>query len=255
MSGKPYNLNETNWNTVKNCEYELAILPWGATEAHNYHLPYGTDTIECEFISAESARIAWEKGAKVIVLPIVPYGVNTGQIDIKLTINMNPSTQMMIVEDVVESLSRQGIRKLLILNGHGGNDFKPIIREISTKYPDIFVALLNWYNILDNTKYFDDPGDHAGEMETSNMLHINDELVLPPNQAGTGEYRNFKINGLKEGWVWAQRDWQKVSEDTGIGNPELATAEKGKIYLETVINKIADFLVEFAECNVDDMYE
>ncbi|MEQ8424574.1 MAG: creatininase family protein, partial [Cyclobacteriaceae bacterium] len=125
---RPYLLSENNWKEIKNAKYGLAILPWGATEAHNFHLPYGTDIIEAEEIAAESARIAWEKGAKVIVLPVIPFGVNTGQQDIKLDMNMNPSTQMMVLRDVIEVLNRHEIFKLVILNSHGGNDFKPMIR-------------------------------------------------------------------------------------------------------------------------------
>jgi creatinine amidohydrolase len=63
---RPYILAENNWKTVKDTDYTLAILPWGATEAHNYHLPYGTDIIEADHVAAESARTAWEKGVKVI---------------------------------------------------------------------------------------------------------------------------------------------------------------------------------------------
>lgn len=88
MTMRPYILAETNWKTVKRSDYDVVILPWGATEAHNYHLPYAADIIESEYIAIESARIAWERGAKVIVLPTIPFGVNTGQLDIKLTINM-----------------------------------------------------------------------------------------------------------------------------------------------------------------------
>ena len=69
---RPYILAENTWKVVKDEIYKLAVLPWGATEAHNYHLPYATDVIEADHISAESARIAWEKGAKVIVLPTIP---------------------------------------------------------------------------------------------------------------------------------------------------------------------------------------
>ena len=65
---RPYVLAETTWHTVKNTDYEVAILPWGATEAHNYHLPYATDTIQCDYIAAEAARLAWERDAKVVVL-------------------------------------------------------------------------------------------------------------------------------------------------------------------------------------------
>ncbi|MDQ2656262.1 MAG: creatininase family protein, partial [Bacteroidota bacterium] len=79
---RPYILAENHWPTVGKTAYEVAILPWGATEAHNYHLPYGTDVIEAERVAAEAARIAWESGAKVTVLPCIPFGVNTGQFDV-----------------------------------------------------------------------------------------------------------------------------------------------------------------------------
>ena len=116
-------------------KFDLAVLPWGATEAHNYHLPYATDNIMVEKIASESARIAWNSGSKVIVLPTIPFGVNTGQLDITLDINLNPSTQLAILNDVTDVLNRHKIHKLLILNGHGGNDFKQMIRELGAKYP------------------------------------------------------------------------------------------------------------------------
>ena len=96
---RPYILAETNWKALKDTQIDLAVLPWGATEAHNYHLPYATDNYEGDAFAAESARIAWEKGGKVIVLPTVPFGVNTGQSDIYLDINLNPSTQFAILCD------------------------------------------------------------------------------------------------------------------------------------------------------------
>ena len=127
---RPYILSETHWSDISEQEFELAILPWGATEAHNFHLPYGTDNYETEALVFEAARMAWEKGAKVIVLPTIPLGVNTGQSDIYMTLNMNPSTQQSILEDVVDSLDGYGVDKLLIVNGHGGNDFRQIVREV-----------------------------------------------------------------------------------------------------------------------------
>ncbi len=79
-------------------------------------MPYATDVIEADHIAAEAARIAYEKGTKLIVLPTIPFGVNTGQKDILLDININPSTQFAILNDIIEVLDRQGIYKLLILN-------------------------------------------------------------------------------------------------------------------------------------------
>jgi len=180
MTIRPYMLTELNWKTVNKSQYNLAILPWGSIEAHNYHLPYSTDSIQSEYITAESAKLAYEKGAKVIVLPNIPYGVNTSQLGIKLTININPSTQLEILKDIVDSLINHNIDKLLIINGHGGNDFKPIVRELQNIFPKFFIGIINWYQVIDDKKYFSEPGEHAGELETSNVLAIQPDLVLPP---------------------------------------------------------------------------
>src|ERR1044072_9643828 len=121
MSTRPYVLDELTWKTVRDTRYEVAVLPWGATEAHNFHLPYSTDNVETERIAALAAGRAWERGARVVVLPLVPFGVNTGQIDIPLCVNLNPSTQALVLRDVATALAGQGSPKVVILNGQGGN--------------------------------------------------------------------------------------------------------------------------------------
>jgi creatinine amidohydrolase len=252
---KPYLLSENNWKNIKNENFDLAILPWGATEAHNYHLPYGTDNYEADSIAAESAKIAWAKGAKIIVLPTVPFGVNTGQTDILLDINLNPSTQFAIVNDIVEVLNRQGIKKLLILNSHGGNDFKMILRELGLKFPDMFLSTSNWFKALNKSKYFENDGDHADEMETSLMLHFRPDLIRPLEEAGDGMDKKPKIKAFSEGWLWAERKWSQISEDTGVGNPKLATAEKGQAYFKDITEKMAQAMVDIAEADVHDLYE
>ncbi len=255
MTSRPYILAETNWKAVQQTKFEVAILPWGATEAHNYHLPYNTDVAQCDYVAAESARLAWETGAKVVVLPTVPFGVNTGQLDIPLCINMNPSTQLVVLKDVAQSLSMQGIHKLLVMNGHGGNDFKQMIREVQVHYPDMFICTMHWFRAIDWNQYFDEPGDHAGEMETSAMMHIAPQLVLSLTEAGNGQSRRFRLKALQEGWVWAQREWRKATIDTGVGNPAKATAEKGRIYLEDTAKQIATFLIDLAKADRQDLYE
>lgn len=251
---RPYILAESNWKHIKDATYNIAVLPWGATEAHNYHLPYATDVIEAEKIAAEAARIACEKGATVIVLPAIPFGVNTGQADIKLDINIYPSTQLLILRDIVETLQRHGIRKLMILNSHGGNDFKPIIRELGLKFPDMFISVCNWFQIKNKGEYFDTAGDHADEMETSLLMHLAPDLVLPLDEAGEGRENKHKIKAFTEGWVWAERKWSAVSPDTGIGNPKLATAEKGAAFFRMVTEKIGQVLVELDSLDTNNMY-
>jgi creatinine amidohydrolase len=243
---RPYILSEINWKTVKNQKTELAVLPWGATEAHNYHLPYGTDVIETELMAAESARLAWEKGASVIVLPIIPFGVNTGQKNIPLTINMNPSTQLMVLKDIADSLNGQGIKKLLILNGHGGNDFKQLVRETGACFPEMFISVCNWFQAVERTGIFENEGDHADEAETSLMLYLANDLVLPLEEAGEGKNKNFSINALNEKWAWAERKWTEVTSDTGIGNPKKATSEKGEIFFNKICMKMSELMYDLA---------
>src|ERR1700750_1991586 len=112
MTERPWVLAETTWKTVDPTAYDVAVLPWGATEAHNYHLPYATDNIQSEALAIEAARIAWERGAKIVVLACFPFGVNTGQLDIKLCFNMNPATQAALLADLVHAIEVQGISKL-----------------------------------------------------------------------------------------------------------------------------------------------
>ena len=251
---KPYILAETNWKTLKDVLIELAVLPWGALEAHNLHMPFSTDNIETERIAAEAAGIALGKGAKLIVLPVIPFGVNTGQLDIRVNINMNPSTQFAILKDVADVLNRHGIYKLLILNGHGGNDFKQMVRELGTLYPKMFICTCNWFQSVDNSEFFVEGGGHADEMETSLMMHLAPEYVLPLKDAGKGEAKKFRIKALNEKWAWAERRWSQVTADTGIGDPSKATAAKGEKYFRAVVEKVSGLMLDLSKANINDMY-
>jgi creatinine amidohydrolase len=254
MTAIPHLLSNATFRDVRDIRYDLAVLPWGATEPHNLHLPYGTDIFETERIAAEAAQRASASGARVIVLPCVPFGVNVGQISIPLTINMNPSTQQAVLHDVATSLERQGIPKLLVLNGHGGNDFRQIIRELQLVH-SIFICMANWYRSVNLKIHFEKPGDHADEMETSLMLHLAPDKVLPLSEAGEGKERKLRITGFREGWAWTPRDWLKVTEDTGTGDPRAATAEKGAAYFEAVVTKVSGLLVDLAKIDLNELYE
>jgi creatinine amidohydrolase len=251
---RPYILAENTWKEVKDTQYEVAILPWGACEAHNYHLPYGTDITESEQLGAEAARLAWQRGAKIIVLPVIPFGVNTGQSDVKLDMNMNPSTQLAVLRDVVQVLNRQGIYKLIIFNSHGGNDFRWMIRELGLQFPDMFLCSCNWFQALDQKEFFENKDDHAGEMESSVMMYLAPDLVKPLSEAGDGAAKKFNITGIREGWAWAERRWTQVTKDTGVGDPRKASVEKGERYFKAVTEKVANLFFEVAKTERKDLY-
>jgi len=252
---RPYILAENNWKNLQHERFELAVLPWGATEAHNYHMPYGTDVFEAESIAAGAGKFAWEKGAKAVILPTIPFGVNTGQSDIYLDINMNPSTQMSILKDILTVLDRQGVKKFLILNSHGGNDFKTMLRELGLLFPDMLLVTCNWYQALDKSLYFEEAGDHADEMETSLIMYLHPHLVLPLEEAGEGKEKKSVIQGIREKWAWAERKWSEVTQDTGIGNPKKSDAEKGERYFYDVCAKVGQLIVDICKVDKRRMYE
>jgi creatinine amidohydrolase len=251
---RPYILAENNWKSLKDERYEVAVLPWGATEAHNYHLPYGTDIIEAAELAALAAGYAWERKGKVVVLPPIPFGVNTGQSDIYLDINLNPSTQLAILDDIAATLCRNGVRKLIVFNSHGGNNFEALLRELGLRYPDLLICLTNWFKAIDRDAMGIAPGDHADEVETSLILHFRPELVLPKADWGKGEAKKFKIAALRESWAWSERKWSQVSQDTGVGNPTFATAKKGAELANLLAQKLGDFFLEICHADPENMY-
>lgn len=255
MSPRPWIIAETTWQHVATCRYEVAVLPWGATEAHNHHLPYGTDNYQNEHIVAEAGRLAWAQGAKVAILPSIPFGVQTGQHDIPFCINLNPSTQHIILGDIIASLARAGVPKFVLLNGHGGNDFRQMLRELQLAHPTVFLSTVNWYGIDSGASTFDIVGDHADERETSMMLHLHPDLVLPREAWGDGRTYPSRLRAIREKWAWAQRDWRKATHDTGAGDPRHSTAERGATYLEGLVREFASYLVELAAVDTGDLYQ
>lgn len=251
---KKHILEESAWPEIKQIKDDVIVLPWGATEAHNLHLPYGTDNYLAADLADASAALACESGAHVIVLPVVPYGVNTGQDDITLDMNLNPGTQFMILKDLLTVLYRQSFRKFVILNAHGGNDFKQHIRELNLLFPGMVLVQCNYFKLPGAENFFEDLGEHAGELETSLMMHLHPDLVRPLSQAGDGHAKKFRVEELNQGWAWAERKWSKVTRDTGIGNPAKATAEKGRVYFLHVAEKVSRLLISLWSTSPDDFY-
>ena len=247
MPPRPFLLLEANHRQLVESPPRVAVLPWGATEAHNRHLPYGTDVLEATKFAAQAAAIASRQGARVVVLPTVPFGNNQQQLDQVCTISIGTATALAILGDVVRSLHRQGMDRLVILNAHGGNQFQPLVRDLQSEY-QVLVVVANFYDMVPDVPpaVFEQPGDHADEMETSLMLHLCPELV-EMQHAGRGQRVPFAIEGLKQPGVWTPRPWSHCHPDTGGGDPSRATAEKGKRYFESVCEALARLLLDLSQ--------
>ena len=250
-------LSASTYGQVKGTEYDVAILPWGATEPHNQHLPYLTDAILSHDVAVDAAQLAWEQyRVRAMVLPPVMMGAqNPGQRELQFCIHYRQHTQEAILRDIVESLYHQGLRRLLIVNGHGGNSFKGFIRDLAVDYPDMFILSSEWFTVCPAREYFDQPGDHADELETSVMLHYHPELVRM-DLAGEGQAHAFALPSLRQKTAWLPRHWNLVTEDTGIGDPRPATAEKGCRFANAVAERYAQLLAELKNVNKpEDLYE
>lgn len=246
-------LTRSCYGEARETEYQIAMLPWGATEPHNLHLPYMTDCILSHAIAVDAALLAWEKGVHTMVLPPVPYGSqNPGQRELPFCIHGRYQTQYAILSDTVESLYHQGLKKLVIISGHGGNNFKNMIRDLALDFPEVTILSGEWWKAAPEKEYFEEPGDHAGELESSVMLHYHPELVRM-EEAGDGVFVSWALPTLQAGVAWLPRNWQKVSKDTGVGDPRRATAQKGKLFAEACASKWAELLVELSQN--DELYQ
>ena len=230
-------------------EFSLVILPWGATEPHNYHLPYLTDSILSYELALEAADEALASGVRAMVLPSVNLGSqNPGQRELPFCIHARYETQYYILRDIVASLHYQGMRKLLIVNGHGGNSFKNMIRDLAVDYPDFLIAVCEWFRLTDNSSILEIKGEHADELETSVMLHYHPELV-DMDKAGSGATKSSALKTLNEGLIWIPRNWKDISSDSGVGDPRKSTAEKGKLIAEKVVAKLTEIIVDLGKAN------
>jgi len=249
-------LAEQNHKWIASQKWEVAVLPFGATEPHNYHMPYATDNYQVDVIGRRICQRAYDRGAKVLLLPTVPFGVETNLLKIPggLALNVSPTTLLKLLTDLVDSLERQGIKKLVLLNGHGGNELKPLIRELHHTR-DIFICVCHWPSVAKDKfpEIFDRPGEHADEIETSMGLAYFPEFVKM-EQAGSGSARPTRFEAIQKGWVSITRPFHLMTPDTGIGDPSTATAEKGRKLMAVLEDRLGDFLYELAKSEMDEKF-
>ncbi len=253
---KPYILSEQNHAFIKSQRWQVAVLPFGATEPHNLHMPYGTDNYEVEEVGRRACERAYNAGAKVLLLPTMPFGVNTNHLQVPgaLALSVNPTTLLALITDLVDALERQGLRKLVLLNGHGGNELKPLMRELHHR-TKVFLCLCDWFRIATDVypKIFEQPGEHADEVETSLGLAYFPRLVQP-ELADDGAAQPTRFEAINRGWISITRPWHLVSKNTGLGNPAAATADKGQKLMDVLVERLGDFLVELSKADMNEKF-
>lgn len=249
-----WKLQELTLNHVKNQKYDLGILPIGSTEAHGPHVPYGSDVFHSTAIAELVCQNAWDRKARPVLLPTIPYGVQGNTMGFPLALNVGQHVLDSVVREIIDSLEFHGILKLVIINGHGGNDFKPLLRSIYGK-TKVFVSLVDWWKVgQDKVKeIFENPGEHADELETSVGLALFGDLIHL-EKAKDGSTRKSRFEAINKGWVSIARPWHLVTKDSTYGDPRKASKEKGEAYLKIVVDRISEYVVELAKSRMDSKF-
>lgn len=246
-------LTEQTHEAIRARRWEVVVLPFGATEPHNLHMPYGTDTIQVEEIGRRACEVAFRGGAPVLLLPALPYGVNTNYFHVPgaLACSLTPTTLLRVLGDLVDSMERQGVRKMVLLNGHGGNELKPLMRELHHR-TNVFLCLCDWYRMATDIypQIFERPGEHADEVETSLGLAFFGHL-LRPEKADAGAVAPTRFGAINKGWVSITRPWHLATTNTGMGDPSAASADKGKRLMDVLAERLGQFLIDLAASPLD----
>jgi creatinine amidohydrolase len=246
-----WDLTQTNLHRIRRRKYEVAVIPTGAIEAHNLHLPEGQDFLHTTHLARRCCEAAWKESPNIICLPTIPFGVDCNQLDFPMAIHVSQATLDAMLRDIIGSLRRHGIRKIVIFNGHGGNDFTPLVRQIQCDL-DVFVFVCNWWTVGKDryAEIFTKPDDHAGQLETSVGLELYPHLV-EADQAGDGKVRPFRFEALRKGWVTTSRSFARLNDHCAAGEPGGATAAAGKAYLDLVCDRVSKFLVNLGKIPID----
>jgi len=249
-------LAEQNHAFIRQQQWQVAVLPFGATEPHNLHMPYGTDNFQVDEVGNRACEQAYRAGAKVLLLPTLPFGVNTNYFRIPggVTCSLTPTTLLAFISDIADSLERQGVPKLVLLNGHGGNELKPLMRQLHHR-TKLFMCLCDWYRLAADQypTIFTKAGEHADEMETSMGLAFFPQFIKL-DQADEGAARPSRFDAINQGWISITRPWHLATTNTGMGNPRPATAAKGEQLMAVVVERLGRFLVELAAAPVDEQF-
>lgn len=246
-----WDLTQTNLRRLREGQFPTtAIIATSAIEPHNLHLPYGVDFFHANHLARAATEAAWNAGAPVVLLPPIPYGVDCNLMDFPLAMHVSQANLDAMLRDLIGSLKASGIVRTVIVNGHGGNEFTPFVRQVQADL-GVHVFVCHWWRVgMDKYRdIFELPDDHAGEWETSVTMALFPELVEMAH-AKDGAARPFAFEALEKGWVKTSRRFVNLNDHCACGDPSRSTPEKGCRWLELCTGRLTEFLVEVSTAEV-----
>jgi len=227
--------------------FDTVILPLGSLESHGSHLPFGTDALTAYLLALEVAKCL----PKTAVLPPVNYGMSEHYKDFSFTVSLQPATETAIISDILESVHREGVKKIFILNGHDGNipSIEIASRLAKVAHPDLKIVSLDaWWNTLlpllppDFFSVWNGLG-HGGEGELSMALALFPELSRLDLARGVVPALPATLD-VK--WKFSE-----LTDCGATGDPTKASREKGERMQEALVDAIVSALQKLNEADWD----
>ena len=261
-----YKFDELTWPEVNEAVAmgKIPILPTGSVEQHGHHLPLKVDHLCANAVATEAARLRPDLS---LVLPPVSYGYVHHVMDFPGSMNIHFEHFIQFVLDICKSLAYHGFKKIIIVNGHGSNH--PLVDLVSRRViveTDASCTFCSWWQLLTVDPEFKNkwresrfPGgcSHAGELETSMLLHLSPESVRKDKIKS----EIAKTNLMDSKYIWSDLfgrsamgliEWTSQYTDSGVmGEAEKATAEKGKLVFEEASRNLAEFVAEYHARKID----
>ncbi|MBI2300750.1 MAG: creatininase family protein [Armatimonadetes bacterium] len=241
-------LEEMTITEVQALRPHVAVIPVGSTEPHGPALPYGTDSYRVEGICYPAVCRAVAEGARVICLPPLRISLNNNFRAFPFACRMSVPSFMSVLGDLVEFLEADGVRRIVIVNGHGGNPeaIQATLRHLARR-DGAFLCLLSAEQCAaaEARSVIEHGSPHAGEMESSEMLHLRGELVHA-ERLGDAPVVPPEFDALAEVGAWYVRPWHLFMPESRGGEARGSTAEKGRVLVEAAVAGLAEFLVKLS---------
>ena len=247
-------LENLTWPEVKKLKVagKIVVLPLGSFEQHGPHLPLTTDT---DLVTAVARGVEQARPKKILCLPTVWSGHSTHHLAFPGTLSVSQMPYIQLVIELCRSIVAMGGKKVFLLNGHGGNDvpLRAALRELKTEFPKIRFVFASYWSLAAQTIQEVRESElgglgHACEMETSLMLHLHPERVKLRRAKRDGPKHTdaFRKADLMYGRpVYFVNEFHEVTKSGAIGNPEIATAEKGRRFLDGIVQDVTAFVDHF----------
>jgi creatinine amidohydrolase len=218
-------------------EKTLVVAPIAACEQHSRHLPVFTDSI---LAGAVADGVEANLPDRALLLPLLWLGASQHHLPFGGTLTATLPTYERLLVELLTPLLQDGFRRVLLLNGHGGNidPLRVALRQLDTEFPGAVLTGAAYWEIAadDLAALCAGPRKsmgHACEIETSMVLHLRPDLVRRGLALDDPETTPAGLNGL----YWA-RDFGRCTDHGAVGYPEFATAERGKAMLDAVVRKV-----------------